>query len=511
MGGDTSRRNTLSGTRTAATPAAIVKYLDSLRWIEQTLFQWASIVQSADDAIIGKDLKGTVTSWNRAAEKMYGYKSREIIGKPITTIFPDKQKTELPAILSRIRQGQQIMHYVTQRRHKNGKIIDVSVTISPIKDIAGKIIGASAIARDITAQKKADDERFSLAAIVDSSDDAIISQAASGTIISWNQAARKLFGYTAKEAVGRPLHFLFDDGNRDAMRQAVSNVEKRQKVSEYEIDAIRKNGSVLPVALTISPVTNDTGDLIGTSMIARDNTGRREHDRRKAKELKAKDEFVYLASHQLRTPATAAKQYIQMLLGGYAGDMTESQLTMARAVAESIDRQLIVIDKLLEVAKADAGKIILHKEQFDLAEMTRSVVRDHARVFRSRQQKLAYTGIPESVMVHADKHNVRMVLDNIIDNAGKYTPPHKTVEVSTAASEGKALITVKDQGVGIDPKHISRIFEKFSRLDNPLSNDTNGTGLGLYWAKSIVEMHGGTIEVSSKIDQGTTFTICLPL
>jgi signal transduction histidine kinase len=104
-----------------------------------------------------------------------------------------------------------------------------------------------------------------------------------------------------------------------------------------------------------------------------------------------------------------------------------------------------------------------------------------------------------------------MVLDNIIDNAGKYTPPHKTVEVSTAASEGKALITVKDQGVGIDPKHISRIFEKFSRLDNPLSNDTNGTGLGLYWAKSIVEMHGGTIEVSSKIDQGTTFTICLPL
>jgi two-component system, OmpR family, sensor histidine kinase VicK len=170
----------------------IVKYLENLRWIEETLFQWASIVESTDDAIYTKDFNGIITSWNPAAERIYGYSASEIVGQSILKIFPDDRKGEFKKIISKIRKGIKIDHYRTLRKTKSGDLIDVSVTISPTRDITGKIVGASVIARNITEEKKVADLKQRFSSIVESSSDAIIGKNLSGIITSWNNGAEAM-------------------------------------------------------------------------------------------------------------------------------------------------------------------------------------------------------------------------------------------------------------------------------------------------------------------------------
>lgn len=225
---------------------------------------------------------------------------------------------------------------------------------------------------------------------------------------------------------------------------------------------------------------------------------------------KAKDEFISLASHQLRTPATGVKQYLGMLLEGYAGETTVEQMAYLKMAYESNEREITIINDLLKVAKVDAGKVILRKERTDLIALTRSVIDEQKSKFSERKQKVLFEPKQSSLFAVVDKNNIRMVLENIIDNAGKYTPANKTIQVSAGRSKGGVWIAVKDEGVGIDSKSIDKIFHKFSRIDNPLSIQVGGTGLGLYWAKKVIDLHGGTISVESEINNGSVFTIKLP-
>ncbi|HSH56286.1 MAG TPA: PAS domain S-box protein [Candidatus Limnocylindrales bacterium] len=504
------RQETGSDHYSRATPRDIADYLESLRWIEQSLFQWASIIESSEDAIIGKDLDGIITTWNRGAEKIYGYSSNEMIGSSVLKIFPPNQKKELQGILGRIKKGQQIQHYETRRVRKDGRIIDVSVTISPIKDISGNIIGASVIARDITEQKRINNERLSLAAIVDSTEEAIISQTLDGSITSWNKGAERLCGYTAKEMIGESFSTLFPAKQKGEVARLLRNIKAGKKVADHEISLQKKSGRKLQVSMTLSPVCDDTGELIGASVIARDISRRHEKEQIREQEMTAKDEFISLASHQLRTPATGTKQYIGMVLEGYAGDVPEEMIKFLEHAYESNERQLTLINELLRIAKTDAGKIVLRKEKFNLSELVEDVVLELKGSSTKRQQELVHKSKPKNLQVVADKENLRMVLENLIDNASKYTPAGKTITVTLGRENGGVCIAVKDQGVGIDKADTEKLFDKFSRIKNPLSAAAGGTGLGLYWADKIVKMHGGTIEVTSEISKGSTFTVKLP-
>ncbi|PLS81333.1 hypothetical protein CYG49_02250 [Candidatus Saccharibacteria bacterium] len=507
---DNIRQLTLKEHFPQATPKDITDYLESLRWIEQSLFQWASIVESSEDAIISKDLDGNLTSWNRGAEKIYGYSANEVIGKSVLIIFPPGQKKELRSILARIKKGKQIRHYETKRVRKDGHMIDVSVTISPIKDIAGRISGASVIARDITEQKRSNNQRLSLAAIVDSSEEAILSQTLEGIITSWNKAAERLFGYIAEETVGQQFDMLFSDQHKDEATRLLNEITASRKITEHETHIQHKDGHTVPIALTLSPVYDDNSDLIGASAIARDITRRREQEQNKELELTAKDEFISLASHQLRTPATAAKQTIGLLLEGYAGPIGDEQQRYLQQAYDSTERQLIFIEELLRVAKADAGKIILRKETFNLTTLVQSILLELDSKFIERHQTISFRSKPKELQMSADKNNLRMVLENIIENAGKYSLDGKTISVAIAQNADMTTITVKDEGVGISEDDISRIFDKFSRVANPLSDKVGGSGLGLYWANKIVRLHGGNITVNSVPKKGSTFTIQLP-
>ncbi|HEV7952132.1 MAG TPA: HAMP domain-containing sensor histidine kinase, partial [Candidatus Saccharimonadales bacterium] len=224
----------------------------------------------------------------------------------------------------------------------------------------------------------------------------------------------------------------------------------------------------------------------------------------------SKDEFISLASHQLRTPATGVKQYVAMALDGYGGEISDHLRLLLERAYESNERQLTIVNDLLKVAQIDAGNVKLQKEPLDIVELVSVILRDNALKFSERDQHVVYTHTQPTIHVSADKDRLRMVIENIIDNASKYTPLGKSITIRIRQLKTKATISVKDTGVGIEQKDIDKIFDKFVRVDNPLSTRVGGTGLGLYWAERIVTLHDGTISVKSEIEEGSTFTITLP-
>lgn len=226
----------------------------------------------------------------------------------------------------------------------------------------------------------------------------------------------------------------------------------------------------------------------------------------------AKDEFIALASHQLRTPATGVKQYTGMLLEGYAGNVTDEQRDMLERVYDSNERQLTIVNDLLNVARVDAGKVRLNRSSFDIVQVVSDVLQEQAAKFSTRRQKLIFNK-PEGasdIDVHADKALMRMVLENLIDNAGKYSQEGKTISVCLRQTALQTEIYIEDKGVGISKTDQARLFQKFTRIDNPLSAAVSGSGLGLYWAKEIIDLHQGELTVTSRSRTGSTFTVKLP-
>jgi signal transduction histidine kinase len=228
---------------------------------------------------------------------------------------------------------------------------------------------------------------------------------------------------------------------------------------------------------------------------------------------KSKDEFIALASHQLRTPATGVKQFLGMLLEGYAGDLslTPEQLHMLQTAYDSNERQIAVVNDLLMVATIDAGKVTLQRQDVDIVSYVREIAEDYKLNCADRKQQIAFECQLASQETNIDDVRLRMAIENLLDNACKYSPEGATTTVSVKKMNHKVAIAVTDQGVGIDKKDFAKLFQKFSRIPNPLSVSSGGSGLGLYWAHRIVELHGGKFEVSSAPGKGSTFTITLPL
>jgi signal transduction histidine kinase len=225
---------------------------------------------------------------------------------------------------------------------------------------------------------------------------------------------------------------------------------------------------------------------------------------------RAKDEFISLASHQLRTPATAVKQYVGMVLQGYVGDLNDAQKNMLETAYQSNERQLQIVSDLLRVAKVDAGRVKLNKSDVDMCELVDNIMTDLDGKFTQQHQTVKIEKPEKPLIASIDRENFRMMLENIIDNASKYSGPDTQITISLSETDKAVLVKVIDQGVGIKPEDQDKLFIKFSRIDNPLSAEVGGTGLGLYWAKKIVDLHRGSITVQSAEGEGTTFSIALP-
>jgi PAS domain S-box-containing protein len=234
----------------------------------------AAVVESSDDAIVAKDLNSTILTWNAAAERMFGYSASEAIGQSIRIIIPADRQGEEDTVMARIRAGESVRHYDTIRRRKDGTLIPISLTVSPIRDEHGAVIGASKIARDMSARKDADLVARRLAAIVDSSDDAIVSKDLNSIIKSWNRAAERMFGYTASEAIGKSIRMIIPPDLQAEEDTVLERLRSGAMIDHYETRRVRKDGRELLISLTVSPIIDDSGQVVGASKIARDVTER---------------------------------------------------------------------------------------------------------------------------------------------------------------------------------------------------------------------------------------------
>ncbi|MBV8800777.1 MAG: PAS domain S-box protein [Alphaproteobacteria bacterium] len=243
--------------------------------VARAMQQLAAIVASTQDAIISKDLSGTILTWNTAAERIFGYKAEEIVGKSIYTLIPPDRESDEDLILERIRRGERVEHYETVRRRKNGSLIDVAITVSPLFDNEGNVIGASKIARDVSERTLADRSAHHLAAIIESSEDAIISKDTNGIIQTWNQSAERLFGYKPEEIIGKPVLTLIPPERHHEEDTILGKVRRGERIEHFETVRRTKDGRLIDISLTVSPIKDRTGKVIGASKIARDITDKR--------------------------------------------------------------------------------------------------------------------------------------------------------------------------------------------------------------------------------------------
>lgn len=318
----------------------------------------------------------------------------------------------------------------------------------------------------------------------------------------WNNDVSHVSNFPRKQVVGR-------SGLRAAFAVPLYNGEDFVGVMEFYSDHVHKPD--MELLTTMATVGMQIGEYMRRNSIEKLTNSLREQRAQLLELNLAKDEFIALASHQLRTPATGVKQFVGMLIEGYGGDLNETQKRFAEQAYESNERQINIVNDLLKVAQVDAGKVKLKKDMIALENLIVNVLDEQGSKFAERDQKVSFKNEAGLLQVSVDAKHYRMAIENIIDNASKYSEQGKEIEVTIYKSEDYVVTKIKDCGVGIAKEDLSRIFNKFTRVDNHLSMLVGGTGLGLYWCKKIIELHGGKIDVSSAVGKGTAFAISIPV
>ena len=467
----------------------------------------AAIIESSDDAIVSKDLHGYVTSWNAAAERMFGYTASEIVGRHITTIIPAARRDEEDYVLGRIRAGLRTEHFETVRCRKDGSLLDVSLTISPIRGADGTIIGASKIARDITERKARDRDAFRLAAIVESSEDAIISKDLNSIILTWNAAAEQIFGYTAEEAIGRHIGLIIPDDRLDEETFVINAIRAQNSLRHFETVRRRKDGRLIDISLTVSPIRSASGDVIGASKIARDITEEKALRRAAAEAGRLRDEFLATLSHELRTPLNTLLGYTHMMqTGTIEGEAARKALdTMAR----NGEALAALVNDVLDASRFVTGTMRLELQPTDIAAVVEESVETVRPAMLAKSLTLDISVAP-GLLVNGDRDRMRQVMWNLLSNAVKFTPAG-SIGVRAWREGSTVRIEVRDSGIGIEPDALPRVFERFWQAETTHTRRGSGLGLGLALVRYIVELHGGRVTAHSEgTGRGARFEIELP-
>jgi PAS domain S-box-containing protein len=470
----------------------------------------AAIVASSEDAIISHDLNGVITTWNTAAERMFGYTAEEALGQHISFIVPETRRSEEDDVLANVRDGAGIDHYETVRRRKDGTLIDVSLAASPIFNNAGGVVGASKIARDITASKRMEREAFRLAAIVSSSDDAIISKDLNGNILTWNRGAERIFGYTSDEAVGRSITMIIPQERLDEETHVLSRIRAGLSVEHFETVRQRKDGSSVDISLTVSPVRAADGTIIGASKIARDVTEQRRLREAAEEASRMKDEFLAVLSHELRTPLNTVLGYSRMLrrdADRMSGDLRERALDALERNADTLTR---LVNDVLDTSRIVTGKLRLAFENCSIERLVIEAI-ETVKTTADAKGLTLETHLEPGLTVLGDNDRLQQVLWNLLSNAIKFTPAGGHVVVDARKQHGTVELVVRDSGIGIAKEHLPYVFQRFWQAYTGVSREYGGLGIGLALARHLVEMHGGSISAESEgVGRGATFMISLP-
>ena len=467
----------------------------------------ASIVASSDDAIVSKDLTGRITSWNAAAERMFGWTSEEVIGRTITIIIPQDRQAEEVHILSRVSQGLGVDHFETVRQRKDGSLISVSLTVSPIRAADGTIIGASKIARDISDRRRLEWEARRLAAIVESSEDAIVSKSLEGIIQTWNAGAERVFGFPAHEAVGRHISLIIPEDRLHEETEVLRRVRAGESVEHFETVRRRKDGTLVDISLTVSPIRHG-GQIIGASKIARDITEQRRLRKEAEEASRMKDEFLAMLSHELRTPLNTVVGYAAMLRKGM---MEESQRSKAVDVIHRNAQTLTgLVGELLDTSRIVTGKVRLDVRDCNLSTLAHEAA-ENIRPSADAKGLLLEAAIEPEAAIRGDRDRLRQVMWNLLTNAVKFTPPGGRIDVALSAGPTEVRFVVQDTGIGLTAESLPHIFQRFWQGEAGKSREQSGLGLGLALSRHFVELHGGRIGArSAGAGKGTEVWVELP-
>jgi len=474
----------------------------------------AAIVESSDDAIIGKTLQNVITSWNPGAERLYGYSAEQMVGRSVSVLVPLDRPDEINEILAKVKTGTRVEHFETKRVHKDGKLIDVSLTVSPVRDADGTVVGASLVARDISDRKRADAISSELAAIVDSSDDAIIGKTLDGVITSWNHGAQHLYGYAAEEMVGQTIALLVPPARPHELEEILGSLADNKGAKHFEADRVRKDGMMIYVAVTISPIRNSYGTVVGSSSVARDITEqvsvraalKTSGLRRVEDVVRAKDEVIALVSHELRSPLASIVGFTELLQSRV---LTDSQRKSYLGVMLKEGRRLTaLINSVLELQRLENGHQKLDLVPVDVKALLKRAV-DSAGLDDRRALGLAVpNGVP---LVMADADAILQVMANFVSNARKYSPDGGSIRIGARVVGNMVQVYVRDHGLGVPVADLPKLFERFYRVDSPDRQSIRGTGLGLSINQRIVEAHGGNVEAQSEgLGKGSVFQFTLP-
>ncbi|MBE9097019.1 PAS domain S-box protein [Tychonema sp. LEGE 07203] len=532
------------------------------------LFRLASIVESSDDGIVGKTLAGTIQSWNAGAQKIYGYCATEVKGQSIEILAIPERPKEMCQILENIRAGTTIDHYETVHLHKNGEHIDVSLTISPIKDATGAVTGVSTIARDITDSKRVEKAleqlRHQTEMILFSAGEGICGLNKQGKVTFVNPAAVRMAGCESKELIDRPLYESLHRSPEEGLRAieqlspateinsaselvadtAAAPTEKLPlRVSSQILDTLedgevrrvndevfwRADGSSFPVEYVVAPM-REQGEIIGAVVNFKDITDRLAVER-------MKDEFISVVSHELRTPMTSIHGALALIDSGLLEAHPHKAKRMLQIAVTNTDRLVRLINDILDLERMESSYSTAVKQTCNVAELMLQAADEMQGM--AQQAGVTLSVRPVETQLRAVPDRLIQALTNLLSNAIKFSPSGATVWLScelmddrdlaaqaplkpppsanaaTAnrhlSANSSILIAVKDRGRGIPADKLEMVFERFQQVDGSDSRQKGGTGLGLAICRSIVQQHGGRIWVESVLGEGSTFFLSLPV
>jgi two-component system CheB/CheR fusion protein len=384
--------------------------------------------------------------------------------------------------------------------------------VLPYRTVEDAIDGVVLTFLDITALKQAEAEREKLAAIVDSTQDGIIGKTLDGVITSWNAGAERMYGYPARDAVGRTLDLIVPPEERSRMSAIFERLRRGERVEPFETVRMRKDGRRLDISLTFSPVRDASGRLFGASGIDRDISDRKQAEEALREEARRKDEFLAMLGHELRNPLAPIRNCLHLL---QSSGLTPEQ--SGRALG-TIERQVThltrLVDDLLDIGRISRGKILLRRERLDLVEAVRATLEDQRPDLEEAGLGIDLDLPVSPVWIDGDPIRISQTFGNVLHNAGKFTDAGGRIAVSLReeTDRGAAVLTVRDTGIGMEPELLARIFEPFSQADGSLDRSRGGLGLGLALVKALVELHGGSVDAESPgAGRGTKIALRLPL